>query len=226
MIEFLKSIDTQLFLFLNGINSVFFDNFMFVFSYKWTWIPFYLSILYVFIRYWKKESIWLIVFLVLFIFLSDQTTSSIIKDLVQRPRPSRAEELDGLAHLVNGYRGGRFGFVSSHAANSFGFALFCSLIFRRKIYTWCFFLWAALKAYSRIYLGVHYPGDILGGVIVGVFFALFCFFLLKKTRPNISQNNLYEISFIQKQGIFLPLWTILVLILGIIAYSLIIISSA
>ena len=222
MIEFLNSLDTQLFLFLNGIHSAFFDSFMFTFSDKWIWVPFYVSILYLFIRYWKKESIWLFVVLVLCILLADQTASGILKVWVQRPRPSRAEELEGLVHIVNGYRGGRFGFVSSHAANSFGLALFCSLLFRRKAYTWILFLWAALTAYSRIYLGVHYPGDILGGIVVGLFAALLCFFLLKKIRPAIFQKNLQaRDSFIQKQEIHLPLWVVLFTTLGIVVCSLV-----
>ena len=221
MIDFLNTFDTQIFLFLNGIHSAFFDEFMFAFSGRWIWIPFYLSLLYIFIRNWKKESIWIILALILCIVLADQISSTIIKNLVQRPRPSHAEELDGLVHIVNSYRGGKFGFVSSHASNSFSLALFCSLLFRNKVYTWVLFLWAAVTAYSRIYLGVHYLGDILGGIIVGVFAALFCLFLLKKFRPLVLQKRLQvHNTFLQKQESYLPLWTILFSTLAIVIWSL------
>ena len=221
MIDFLNALDTQLFLFLNGIHSVFFDEFMFTFSGKWVWLPFYASLLYLFIRIWKKDSIWIILALVLCIVFADQIASGILKVWVQRPRPSRAEELDGLVHIVNGYRAGKYGFVSSHASNSFGLALFCSLLFRKnKTYAWVLFAWAVLTAYSRIYLGVHYPGDILGGILVGVFAALFCLFLLKKFRLAFLPYELHSTgSFLQKQENYLPLWVILLTTVGIAIYS-------
>ncbi len=212
MFEALNSFDTQIFLFLNGLHNTFFDNFMYAFSGKWIWIPFYASLLYIFIRRWKKESIWIILAIILCIVLADQISSGIIKRLVERPRPSRAEELEGLVHIVNGYTGGRFGFVSSHAANSFGLALLSSLLFRKKAYTWCLFIWATVTAYSRIYLGVHYPFDILGGIIVGISSALFCYWLLKKFRPYLlsesSENTIQGNSFWKKQEYYLPLWII------------------
>lgn len=222
MLEALNTIDTTIFLFLNGLHSAFFDSFMYTFSDKWVWIPFYASLLFVFIRYWKKEALWIILALVLCIVIADQVSSGIIKQLVQRPRPTRAEELEGMVHIVNGYRGGRFGFVSSHAANSFGLALFCSLLFRKKIYTWILFLWAVLTSYSRIYLGVHYPFDILGGIIVGCLSALLCYWLLRKFRPEIPKYKEYSQSCtttLQKISYTIPLWILGLTTAVIVIYS-------
>ncbi|MBR5827708.1 MAG: phosphatase PAP2 family protein, partial [Paludibacteraceae bacterium] len=88
-------------------------------------------------------------------------------DLVARPRPTRVPELEGVLHLVNDYRSGQFGFVSSHAATTMACALLFSLIWRNKIATGLLMLWVAMNCYSRMYLGVHYPLDILGGLLVG-----------------------------------------------------------
>jgi undecaprenyl-diphosphatase len=102
---------------------------------------------------------------------ADFIASGILKELVARPRPTRVAELEGVLHLVNGYRSGQYGFVSSHAANTMVVALLFSLIWRNKIATVGLMLWVAANCYSRMYLGVHYPTDILGGLIVGVLVA-------------------------------------------------------
>lgn len=142
------------------------------------------------------DAIWVILSFVLCIVIADQVSSGIIKDIVQRPRPSHANELQGLVHLVNDYRGGKYGFVSS-SHNTIGFALLSSLLFKRKLYSYVIFIWAILNAYSRIYLGVHYPFDVLGGAVVGVLAALFCFWALSKFRPTVllddkSEKMLYK----------------------------------
>jgi undecaprenyl-diphosphatase len=110
---------------------------------------------------------------------ADFIASGILKDLVARPRPSRVPELEGVLHLVNGYKSGRYGFVSSHAANTMAVALLFSMIWRKKITTCGLMLWVAANCYSRMYLGVHYPLDILGGLIVGVLVALGAYVLLR-----------------------------------------------
>jgi len=225
MIDFLNTLDTNIFLFLNGINSAFFDQFMYIYTGKWIWIPFYAAIVYVFIRNWKKESIWIILAVALCITIADQLAANVIRSWIERPRPSHEPELEGLVHIVNNLRGGRLGFVSAHAANSIGLALFCSMLFRYKLYTWVLFAWAIVNAYSRIYLGVHYPGDLIGGAIVGIFAALVCIFLLKKLRPKIflikpETNFSQETSFCRKQENFLPIWVVAFTVLGIAVYGL------
>lgn len=219
IIDTLKIWDTNLFLFLNGMHAPLFDGIMYSISYKFTWIPLYIAIIYVVIKHWQRESIWIILALVFCIVIADQVSSGLIKNLVERPRPSHASHLAGLVHLVNGYTGGRFGFVSSHAANSLGFALLSSLLFRNRNYTVAIFIWATLTAYSRIYLGVHYPLDIVGGTIVGTSAALFCFILIKKLRPSLLGPQNKDSKKIEPNT-FIPMLVIGLSFVGIIIYSI------
>ena len=221
LFETLKLWDTNLFLLINGVHSPFFDGFMYTVSEKLIWIPLYISVLYVLITQWKKEAIWLILVLILCIVISDQVSSGILKDLVKRIRPSHAENLKGLVHLVKGYGGGNYGFASSHASNAFGFALLSSLIFNRKVYSYSIFLWAIITAYSRLYLGVHYPLDILGGAIIGLLAALICYWLVNKFRSDIFRKD--SNSVIENSTIIVPVAMLVLSFLGIIVYSLVLV---
>ena len=191
LLEILKLWDTNLFLFINGVHAPFFDSFMFLVSNKLVWIPLYASVLYVLIRHWKKEAIWLVLALILCIVISDQISSGILKDLVKRLRPSHAEDLKGLVHLVKGYAGGKYGFASSHASNAAGFALLSALLLKRRIYTYSIVAWAVITGYSRIYLGVHYPLDVLGGFMIGALAALGCYWLICRYRPSLVQYEVH-----------------------------------
>lgn len=161
-------LDTELLLFINGINSPFGDYFFSMYTDILIWVPMYIMILYTIFKKHGMRGFWILLALVLVITLCDQISSSLIKPTVARLRPTREPSLEGLLHIVNGYRGGKFGFISSHAANSFGLAAFSGLLFRRPGYTIFIFLWAIINSYSRMYLGVHYPGDIVGGTILGL----------------------------------------------------------
>jgi undecaprenyl-diphosphatase len=223
MMDFINTLnlwDTNLFLLINGIHTSFFDGFMWAVSAKFTWIPLYISTLYVVIRHWKKEAIWVILALVLCVIISDQVSSGLIKNAVHRLRPSHVEELKGLVHLVKGYSGGSFGFVSSHAVNTVGFALLSSLLFKYKPYTLAIFSWAIITGYSRIYLGVHYPFDVLGGIVVGVLAALLCFVLLKKFFPVVflAEDDIASESLKVK----VPIWVLSLSLIAIIFYSIVI----
>ena len=214
--------DTNLFLFLNSFHTPFFDTFMFVFSGKSVWIPFYAAVLYAAVRRWKKESVWIILLLILCVVLADQVASGVLKDWVQRPRPSREPVLDGLVHLVNGYGGGQFGFASSHAANTFALAMLSSLVFRQRIYTFTVFAWSIITSYSRIYLGVHYPGDILGGMIIGLLSASILFFILITVRPRLFSERNTKHSFamsMYKTRVSVPIAVMFLSIAGILIYS-------
>lgn len=172
IIQFLNTIDQQMFLFLNGLNCPFMDTVMWYISGKVLWIPLYLVIVWYLIRERKWNVIFTLIFVAAMITISDQICN-LIKDSVMRFRPSHEPALNGLVHLVedshgNLYRGGKFGFVSSHAANSFALAIFITLFFKLRWVSMAMFIWAAIVSYSRIYLGVHYPFDIMGGAMVGL----------------------------------------------------------
>ena len=149
----------------------------------------YLCVLVVIFKNKQKEFIFITLSFVAVIVLCDQLSSGLIKPLVERLRPSHEPALNGLVHLVNGYTGGRFGFVSSHAANSFGFAMFSALVFRYKPYSFVIFVWALFNSYSRIYLGVHYPLDVICGAALGVFLALLVYILSNYIRKIYTGFN-------------------------------------
>lgn len=173
MIDQLIELDKELFLFLNGMHAPWLDPVMDWFSETLFWLPLHVFLLVQILKSYKKESILILIAIAITITLADQITTSFMKPFFERLRPSHEPSLDGLVHLVNNYRGGKFGFASSHAANTFGVALFLTLLFHRsKPWIAWLFLWAALVSYTRIYLGVHYPGDILVGAIVGMLCAL------------------------------------------------------
>lgn len=167
MLKQLVQFDIYLFKILNQAHSPFWDGFMFWVSDKLIWIPLYVFILtYLYLTY-KRKSIPIILGVGLLIFMTDGCSNYFFKDVFHRLRPCHA--LAGV-HTVYDKCGGKYGFVSSHAANVFGLATYLSLFLRKDIF-WFFipaFLWAGLIAYSRIYLGVHYPADITVGALLGI----------------------------------------------------------
>jgi len=184
--DLINQIDTSLFLFLNQFHSGWADIFFYYVSHRFFWIPLYLAVLGGLIYKYKQKAIPIFIFLVLAVLVTDQSCN-LLKNTVQRVRPSHTTELTSQIHLIDYpdgklYRGGKFGFPSSHATNSIVFAFFVIFFLseKRKWITFAAICWAALIGYSRIYLGVHYPGDLLGGYIIGTFFA----FLFGKFLPE------------------------------------------
>jgi len=167
MIDWLINLDTRLFLVLNGLHSEGFDLVMWWVSGKTTWWPFYVLLLG-FLAWSKRwQLVVMVIFIALVITLADQTSVHLFKNVFQRLRPCHEPALEGMVHIVNNKCGGRFGFISSHAANSFALASLLFYWIRRRWFTALMVGWALLVGYSRIYLGVHYPGDVLGGWLWG-----------------------------------------------------------
>lgn len=168
-IDSIKEIDTQLFLYLNSKHNPFFDVIMFWASNKYFWIPLYGFFLFLSVRHFGKKALLVGLAAVLLIVLADQISVHAFKNVFMRYRPCHNLEICEQVHLNDG-KGGMYGFISSHAANTFALAMFLSLLFKNKIryFGLAVFLWASFVSYSRIYNGVHYPSDIVLGAILGM----------------------------------------------------------
>lgn len=168
MLDYLNDIDTDALLAVNGLHDMFQDALWWMVSAKWSSLLLVLGLVWILLHQNRRHALLVLLMLVLAFALADQISSGLIKHLVERLRPTHDPSLGDAVHVVNGYRGGMYGFVSSHAANAFAAATFLSLVLRRRAVMISLFTWALLQCYSRVYLGVHYPGDILGGLIVGI----------------------------------------------------------
>ncbi len=178
-ILWLSDIDARLLLIVNGAHSPFFDSVMWCISGRWIWVPFYAVLAYLLFRRmsWKRASICLVT-IGLIILAADQTCATLIRPEIGRLRPANLNNpLSSFVHVVNAYRGGRYGFPSCHAANTFALAVFMSLVIRHKWFTVMMFSWAFVVSYSRMYLGVHYFGDLFCGATIGSLFAVLFYYL-------------------------------------------------
>ena len=195
MFNWLIEFDKKALLYCNSLHSPAWDKIMWWISGTNSWIPMYAILLIVIIyRERPYRFVFTLLFITITVTLCDQI-SVVIKDyLVQRPRPTHDSGMADLVHIIynadfpNGYRGGKYGFVSSHAANVFGVATFLSTQF--KHYKWSIFLfaWAAVVSYSRIYIGVHYPLDIICGAVLGVLIGIQCYVFKVRTAVRFERS--------------------------------------
>lgn len=188
LIQYLEQADTSVFLALNGWHSTFWDYFMTMYSGRLVWIPFYAAFLYVMLRNFPVKAILTCLLVVaLIVTLCDQTASGLLKPMVQRLRPSNLDNpISPMVHIVNGYRSGAYGFPSSHSANAWGVAFYAMFLARRTRLTLFLLLWAFLMGYSRIYLGVHYVGDVLVGTLIGFLVAATVYTLYSRLLPDCT----------------------------------------
>ena len=172
--ETITNIDSDLFLFLNGLHVDWLDKVMIAITQMWVWIPLYLLLIYWTVKQYGKRCWWVFLAVGVVVLCSDQLSSHVCKPLFQRLRPCYNPDLQDLIYLPKGMAGGRYGFVSSHATNTFAVAAFLTGALRKNR-NWIgivLYLWAFISSYSRIYLGFHYPGDILCGALLGILIGL------------------------------------------------------
>jgi len=187
----LEHLDQQLLLFINSHHTPLWDTVMHLISSKFIWIPVYLAIL-IYLGITRKRKFWVILgFIILAATLADQVSVQLFKNVFHRLRPCHEPALAGMVHLVNGECGGLYGFISSHASNSFNVALLSLMFIKRRWFTISILVWASVIGFSRIYLGVHYPGDVICGAIVGSLIGWGVYKLYEITDKNILVKREY-----------------------------------
>ena len=212
--------DTRWFLYLNSFHSDLWDTIMLMVTNTVTWIPFFIIIIFLFIKNYRSKSVLILLFVALTILLSDQI-SVFIKESVGRLRPVYNPEIEHLVHNVL-RKGGKFGFVSSHATNSFSIFIFTSLIFKNRNYSLLLLFWAILFSYSRIYSGVHYPLDIIGGACLGlsIGFATYKLLMFVENHYFIARSPRIE-----KTRLDTVQTAIVLLVFGVLALTTVIVVS-
>ena len=180
--------DKHLLLMLNGSESLFLDELVMTLTNAKTWIPLYIAFFYAVLKNSLnvRQILMVLACAGLCVLLAGTVDDMIVKPLVARWRPARDPEIGILVDVVNGYRGGNYGFFSAHAANTFSIAMFFSLLFRRRVVT-CFLVgWSFINCWTRLYLGVHYPGDIMVGLIWGGLVGYGIFRLYRHFNPQVQ----------------------------------------
>lgn len=210
ILQYLIDIDTDIFMSVNRYHNAYWDTFMYLFSEKEVWVPMYLTLIFVLIRNnnWRVIGLCVLALCCIFLF-TDTFLASIVRPWVARLRPSNLENpLSATVHIVDDWRGGRYGFPSNHAANCWALAFFCWWLFRRKAITIFLVAWALITCYSRSYLGVHYPGDLLAGMLFGLAASSLCYYVFHRISGYTHTDELRYEYLPVATGIF----TIIVLI--------------
>lgn len=197
--ETLLSLDTHLTLLLNGSDSLWLDRVAMLATHLPVWSPLLLTVIMLLVLRTERRSLWLILLgAALCVLISDQVASSIFKPWVCRLRPTHDPSLEGLVDIVDGYRGGQYGFFSSHASNTMSVAIYLSLIFRRRLTTISLLSWSLFTCWTRIYLGVHFFGDVFVGVLFGLFVGYGVYILVRRFVPplpvSLQPSDSYYVS--------------------------------
>ena len=221
MIEKILLYERDAFFALNGSDSAFLDRFMWLSTGKEVWLP--LAVLIIGVLVYKKnwrESLLIILAIALVVLLCDQFASHVCKPLFTRFRPTHHPDFMEQVKTVFNYRGGLYGFISSHAANAFGFATLMALIMKNRWFGWTLFLWATLTAYTRIYLGVHFISDVVPGMVVGTLFGYVVYRLYLFVRSKwLPVESFGAFPAYSKRRIHLIIYAIYATVLLIIIFN-------
>lgn len=188
----LLQFDSQLLLLLNYFHTKFWDSAFWLISSTLIWIPMYVMIIFSIIKRQKLQSWITILAVIVLVVLCDQISTEVFKYGFERLRPTHDPVLKDFVKIVNGYRGGKYGFVSSHATNTMGIAVLFSLLFRNRVFSIFIILWSLIISYSRIYLGVHYPGDIIGGLCLGALLGFLVYKVYALLIPRVARLTYFN----------------------------------
>lgn len=190
------NLDQTITLALNGSESLFWDNLMICVTNTFSWSLVIAMLLYLFFRNNNiRDALIILLTIGLMIVVADRLCSGVVKPMVARWRPTQDPEIMYLVDVVEGYRGGRFGFFSGHACNTFCMATFLSLLFRYRAVTFTLFFWSATTTFTRLYLGVHYFGDVVVGLIMGVIIGGIFYYLYQLLMRRIGMSRLVSDQF-------------------------------
>jgi len=181
--------DKQLLLAVNGSDSVFLDYVVLMLTNAKTWIPLYLGLFYVVVKTHGRNLREILLILAaagLCVLLAGTIDDTIVKPLVARWRPTHDPEIGALVDVVNGYRGGNYGFFSAHASNTFSIAMFFSLLMRHRLFVCFMVAWSLINCWTRLYLGVHFPGDILCGLLWGGVVGTLVYYFYRRMEHRFS----------------------------------------
>ncbi|MCM1311991.1 MAG: phosphatase PAP2 family protein [Bacteroides sp.] len=192
----LNTLDQHLTLLINGSNSLFWDNVMYTVTNTFSWTLVIIALLVIIFKNNNlKEAVLVVLTIGLLIFVADRVCSGWVKPTVARWRPTQDPQIMYLVDVVNGYRGGRFGFFSGHACNTFCVAMFLSWLFRSAKVTYVLFFWSATTTFTRLYLGVHYLGDVTVGLIIGCLLGFLFYVLMEYVHRRIGSKRLISEQF-------------------------------
>lgn len=210
-LQALIDFDKQLLLWINGSPSLFLDTLARTLTHALTWVPLYVSLFYLVLKNNDRVQKILLVLAAagLCVLIAGTVDDVIVKPTVARWRPTHDPQIGLLVDIVDGYRGGKYGFFSAHASNTFSITILFWWLVRSRLLTTSMVIWSLTNCWTRLYLGVHYPGDILVGLLWGGITGSFVYWIYKKvTRPYETgmcfTSTHYTKTGYQRQDINIP----------------------